>query len=115
VSGQNTPEIEYLHADGPAPGRWTGLTGMAAAFRDVLSAWKEWRVVADEYRELDGERVLVLSHYSARGKASGLEVGQIWNKGASLFEVSGGKVTRLVNYFDRDRAFADLGLASDLE
>ena len=104
------PAIEYRHADGPAPGSWTGPAGMAEPFRDFLSAWEEWRVVADEFRELDGERVLVLSHYSARGKASGLEVGQIWNLGASLFHISGGKVTRLVNYFDRERALAELGL-----
>jgi hypothetical protein len=31
------PEIEYVIADGPAPGTWTGLAGMAAAWRDFLS------------------------------------------------------------------------------
>ena len=60
-----------------------------------------WRVEAEEYRELDGERVLVLFHFSGRGKTSGLEVGQIWTKGASLFHLRGGKVTKLVQYFDR--------------
>jgi hypothetical protein len=35
------------------------------------------RAEADEYRELDGDRVLVLSHYRGRGKASGLELGQM--------------------------------------
>ena len=50
---------------------------MAEAFRGWLSAWKEWRVKAEEYLELDGERVLVPFHFSARGNASGLEVGQM--------------------------------------
>ena len=104
------PEIEYVSADGPAPGGSTGLAGMAKVFRDWLSAWEEWRVEAEAYRELDGERVLVLFHFSARGKISGLDVGQISTKGASLFHLRGGKVARLVQYFDRKRALADLEL-----
>ncbi len=67
----------------------------------------------EEYREVDGGRVLVLFHFTARGKASGLEVGQIWTKGAQLFHVRDSKVTRLVQYLDRERAFADLGLSPE--
>src|SRR5215207_8935408 len=97
------PGIEYVEADGPAPGGSTGLAGMAEVFRDWLSTWEEWRVEAEEYRELDPERVLVLFHFSARGKTSGLWLGQIGTKGASLFHLRGGKVTRLVQYLDRER------------
>ena len=57
--------------------------------------------------------MLVLFNFSARGKASGLEVGQMWTKGASLFHVAGGKVTRLVQYLDRANALADLGLPAE--
>jgi ketosteroid isomerase-like protein len=64
------PEIEYEVVDGPRPGSWTGLVGMAEASRDVLSAWEVYRAVADELRELDNERVLVLSHFRGRGKSS---------------------------------------------
>jgi ketosteroid isomerase-like protein len=104
------PEIEYVEADGPAPGCSTGLAGMAETFRDWLSTWQEWRVKAEEYRELDGERVLVLFHFSARGKTSGLELGQIGTKGASLFHLRDGKVTRLVQYLDRERGLEAAGL-----
>jgi ketosteroid isomerase-like protein len=107
------PEIEYVIADGPAPGSWTGLTAMAEAWREALSAWDELRFEADEYRELDGERVLVLNYFSGRGKTSGLEVGRVRTKAAALFHLSGGRVTRLVAYWDRERALADLGLAPE--
>ena len=76
------------------------------------SPWEDLRVEADEYRELDDERVLVLNHWSGHGKASGVDVQQIWTTSASLFHVCGGKVIRLVQYWDHQRAFADLGLAS---
>jgi ketosteroid isomerase-like protein len=104
------PEIEYVHVDGPAPGNWRGISELAGAWRDFLSAWEEFRPDAYEYREIDDERVLVLFHVSGRGKASGLEVEQMQTQGAELFHVRGDKVTRLVHYWDRDRALADLGL-----
>jgi ketosteroid isomerase-like protein len=104
------PEIEFVIADGPAPGRWTGWDGLTEGFRDFLSAWENYRAKADDFRELDDERVLVLFHRSGRGKTSGLELAQMRSKGAALYHVRSGKVTRLVLYFDRERAFADLGL-----
>jgi ketosteroid isomerase-like protein len=107
------PEVEFVRADGLSPGRWTGLTGMAEGFGDFVNAWKDFRVEAEEFRELDGERVVVLGQFSGRGKTSGLEVEQMRSKGASLFHIHGGKVTRLVLYFDRERALTDLGLAPE--
>jgi len=107
------PDIEYENVGGPSPGSWTGRAGMAEGMRDFLSAWKDFRVNVDQYRELDGERVLALTSYSARGKKSGLELGQMWTKAALLFHVRGGKVTRIVSYWDRENALADLGLAQE--
>jgi ketosteroid isomerase-like protein len=104
------PDMEYLIADGPSPGRWKGLAGATEGFRGILGAWKDYRYLLDECRELDGERVLVLYRRSGRGKSSGLELGQLRSKGAALFHVRDGKVTKLVFYWDRERALADLGL-----
>jgi ketosteroid isomerase-like protein len=98
------PEIEWVMADGPAPGRWAGLAGMAQGFREWLSAWEDFRFQVDDYRELDDERVLVLIRYSGRGKTSGLELGQIRSRSANLFHVRGGRVTRIVSYWDREHA-----------
>jgi ketosteroid isomerase-like protein len=107
------PEIEYVIADGPAPGTWTGLAGMARGFGDFLSTTEEFRIDADEYRELDRERVLVLVHHSGRGRVSGLELAQMLSDGAHLFHIRGGKVTRLVIYMNRERALADVGLTAE--
>jgi ketosteroid isomerase-like protein len=106
------PEIEYVDNEVLDAGSMKGMAAMAAHWRSWLSAWEEWRVEAEEYVELDHERILVPFHFDARGKASGLELGGVMrDEGASLFHVRGGKVTRLVQYRNRDRALADLGLA----
>ena len=84
------------------------MPGMADRWRRGLSAWGDLRVEAEEYRKLDDERVLVLTRMRGRGKSSGVEIAE--SRG-SLFHVHDGKVTRLVLYWDRDRALADLGLA----
>src|SRR6476620_3766667 len=105
------PGVEWAFADGPEPGTRRGLSGMAKAHREWLGAWEDLRIEAEEYCELDDERVLVLVHLAGRGKTSGLEIGQVQAKGADLFYVRGDKVTRLALYLDRDRALADLGVA----
>ena len=107
------PEIEYSWVEGPAPHTWTGLRGMEEANRDFLSAWEKARFEADQYRELDGARVLVLMRFYGRGKVSGLDVGQMPSMGAALFQVRDGTVSRLVLSFDRDRVLSDLGLAPE--
>jgi hypothetical protein len=89
---------------------------MAEAWRDVLSTWeKGYRTEAEEYRELDDERVLVISVYLGRGKTSGLELGQTRERPAALFYIEDGKVTRLVIYWERENAFADLGLTPETD
>jgi ketosteroid isomerase-like protein len=110
ATGWAHPEIEYVIADGPAPGRWTGVAGMAASAREGLSAWEDFRHEPEEFRELDDERVLVLIRARGRGKASGVDLGNLRTAGASVFHVRDGKVTRRVVYYDHDRALADLGL-----
>jgi uncharacterized protein len=102
------PQIEWVLVDGPAPGTWTGVARMREGFRDLLEAWDCYRSQPNEYREIDGERVLVIAHASARGKTSGAEVGHMR---AHLFDVRDGKVIKIVNYFDSEHALAALDLA----
>jgi ketosteroid isomerase-like protein len=108
-----SPEIEFVLTGGPVDGSWTGLAGMAEGWRAWLGAWEDVRAEPDEYRELDGERVLVLLHGSGRGKTSGLELEHMRTNSAALFQLRDGKVTRLVVYLDRELGLADLGLSSE--
>ena len=106
------PDIEYVVVDGPEPGRWTGLKGMAEGWRSWLRGWTDFRAEPDDYLRLDDDRILALVHNSATGRTSGLELEQ--RSVANLFELRDGKVVRLVIYLERQHAFADLGLTPDI-
>ena len=104
------PAIEFVLPDGVSPGSWTGVSEMSDAWREVLSAWTDFRAELVDCWALDEERVVVLTDNSGRGRTSSLEVGQLRTEGANLFHIRGGKVTKLIAYWDRDRAYADFGL-----
>jgi hypothetical protein len=107
------PDIEVEVADGLAAGRIRGVARMAENERAFLNAWEGYRLEAEEYRELDAERVLVLVRHSGRGRTSGLDLAAMGARGAVLFRLSGEKVTRLALYWERDRALTDLGLTPE--
>jgi hypothetical protein len=99
-----------------AAGLPTQLTSRAQllvseGWRRFLSAWDEFRPEAEEFRELDNERVLVIVYWIGRGKTSGLELGHMRTKAVTLFHIRGGKVTRLLLYAEGQRALENLGLA----
>jgi ketosteroid isomerase-like protein len=104
------PEIEFVIADGPQPGTWKGLAEMADASRGVFDVWEDYRAEAEEVREVDKARVLVVHRRSGRGKTSGIDLAKLHSRGAIVFHIRDGKVTRFIAYLDRDRALADLGL-----
>jgi hypothetical protein len=55
----------------------------------------------------------VLVRLSGRGKTSGLEIAHLGAEVTCLFHIRDAKVTKYVVYWDRARALADLGLASE--
>ena len=105
------PEIDFAFADGPEPGRWTGLKAMSDRYGEWLSGWKDFRAAPEKYFTVDANRILVFVINSGRGRSSGLDFEQ--RSVANYFEIRGGKVTKLVLYWDRSRALADLGLAPE--
>ena len=107
------PEIECVVADGPTPGRGNGVSGMANLWREIIGPYEAFRSTAQEYREINDHRILVLVKFSGRGKTSGLEIGQVQTKNACMLDIEGNMVRRLALYWDRERAFADLGLTPE--
>jgi hypothetical protein len=59
-------EIEVVNPDGPTPGSWRGLVGMAEAYRGFLSAWDDVRTDVEEYRDVDSARARAHPHQRAR-------------------------------------------------
>jgi ketosteroid isomerase-like protein len=103
------PEFEYTFADGPSPGSWKALAGIAKAWGDFLGAWEDFRHHATEYRELDSERVLVVVHRRERRESAPLR--SVQADSAGLFDIRDGKVRKLAIYWDCGRAFADVGIS----
>jgi len=102
------PHMELVSMDGPDAQILIGRDAIRRGWREFLSTWGGYTVVAEEFRELSRGRVLVLLHATGHGKASGVEL--FGSRGVNVFEVTDGRVTRLILYYDRDRALADLGL-----
>jgi len=97
-------------ADLPSAGSWRGLAEAGRAWTDFLAAWQGHRVSIDEYRLLEDGRVLTLGRFTAHGRASGVDLDELTTRGANVFTLRGEKVVKLVVYFDREHALADLGL-----
>jgi ketosteroid isomerase-like protein len=101
------PEFEWIVADGPTAGSFAGIGEATESVSGMLAVWEEFRWEVEEYHTLDDDRVLVLERRRGRGKGSGVETNA---KAATLFHFRDGKLARIVGYWERDRAFADLGL-----
>jgi len=102
------PEIECVSTEPLIPLDATGIAELGRVWGNWLHGWNGFHIDADGYREVDGERVLVLLRYGGRDRLNDKEV--MPTEAATLFHVRDGKVARVIIYWDRNRAFADLGL-----
>jgi uncharacterized protein len=90
----------------PDGGRGQGREQLNVIVAAWMGTWDEWREEIGEMRDL-GSQVLVLSVQRGRGKGSGVEVEARY---ALLYDVHGGKITRLVMYADQAQAVEAAGL-----
>jgi ketosteroid isomerase-like protein len=72
------PDIEWRPALGPGGAEGRVYRGRDAYERwlrtELLDVWEEFRGENLEFRELPGDRILLLGELVVRGKASGLEI-----------------------------------------
>ena len=109
--------IGFLHADVElVPMRavfegtvYRGPEGFRAFLDDMNEDWEDFSLEPDEFREIDGERVLVLGRMQGRGKASGMEFEA---PAAWVCELRDGRVTKVQFYAHEEAAQDDLGLAT---
>ncbi len=104
------PEIECVSFGGPITGAFLGPAAIDEGWRALLASLDDATPSAQGYRDIDDERILVLGCLRGREKGTGTPVEQLR---ANLFRIRDGKVVRLIFYWDRARAYADLGLDPD--
>jgi ketosteroid isomerase-like protein len=104
--------VEYARIGGEVvsgsggPGRWHGRDEMWQATIEWLRLWEEFHTRAEDFIDVD-DRVVVLSHQTARGKLSGISVDK---HGADVFTLHDGRIIRLESYWDQHEALKALGL-----
>ncbi|HWD11394.1 MAG TPA: nuclear transport factor 2 family protein [Solirubrobacteraceae bacterium] len=86
---------------------YRGRDGIEKFLGEVDETWEEFRPMPEEYRDL-GDRVLALGRLRTRGRASGVPVDSPW---AGIYDIRGGKVSRIRTYLDHDEALRAAGLA----
>ena len=102
------PRVEWIPIMAALEGRvYRGPEGVRRWCRELETDWETFEVHPEEHRDL-GDRVLLLGHWRARGRASGIE---LENQAASwLYEIRNGKIVSMQTFTDRDEALAAVGL-----
>lgn len=104
-------DVEHSRIGSELPGingDWHGMEGMAVAMASYLDALADLRLEAERIIDLGGDRVLVLTRQTARGKTSGLPVEL---ELGDLFTLSDGKIVRYDSYWDRADALQAAGIS----
>ena len=94
----------------PFEGRpvWRGREGFVEFVRTWTEGFEDWSIRVEQLIDADDDRVVALTRQTALGKGSGvpveLYIGQVW-------EVEGGRLTRVTNYMSQSDALEAAGLS----
>ena len=95
------PDAEFLPLRAQLEGTpYRGHDGLRRFFADAAEEWDELKIEGEEWRDL-GDRILVIGHFRARGRNSGVE---LHSPAAWLVSVRDGKLVYLRAYSDPEEA-----------
>jgi ketosteroid isomerase-like protein len=102
------PDVEWVPILAVLEGRvYRGHEEIRRWIEDLATDWDFFEVYYDELRDL-GDQVLALGGGRARGRVSGVELGD--QPATWLMDVAEGKIARMQTYTDREEALAAAGL-----
>jgi len=92
-------------------GRAHGLNQLTAVWLDWLKPWERFTVEAEEFVDIDDDRVLVL--YRRRARMRGTD-STIEHKGGTVWTLRDGRAVHIVDFDDRAKALEAAGLREQL-
>jgi ketosteroid isomerase-like protein len=102
------PNHEFVSTTSGVEGRtFQGASGFREWLTNMGEAWKSWVNELEQVTNIDKDRVLAITSFRSRGKASGVALEQ---RVASIVTVRGGKIVRTENYPSADEARKAAGL-----
>jgi ketosteroid isomerase-like protein len=103
------PDFEWFPAMGGTAesSSYRGRDGIEKYLMDISDTWEEYRVFAEEFRDLD-DRILMLGRIEGRGRGS-----RAWidSPTGTIFGFLNGKTSSVRTYLDRGEALRAVGLA----
>lgn len=104
-----TPDFELVpvFVGAVEGGSYQGREGIERVFEATRDTWDDYRIVADEFRDL-GDRVLLVGRAEGRGRSSGVSVDAPFG---SVVDFRGGKISRIRSYLDHGEALRAAGLS----
>ena len=108
LATDTTEDVELFAALAGAVegGGFRGRVGIEAYFQITAETWAEFRILAEDYRDL-GDRVLVVGRIWGRGRGSRVPVEA---PNAIVMDFRGEEVWRIHSYFDPAEAMEDVAL-----
>jgi uncharacterized protein len=105
----SAPDSEYTRVTAAVePQTYRGHDGIRRYFSDMADSWKEWRIEAQEIRDIGPDRVVATIRFRAIGRGSGVPIDAQLGYVAAL---SDGRVVHARTYPSRAEALEAVGLS----